>query len=186
MLGLELYPDVMSPQTCNQIISMFEDDQRKSPGKSMDNIVNEQVKASTDLQCDFTSDEYTDYNNLILPTVVNAVDKFRSTYQFLDYIDEWEITGIYNIQRYLPGQGFFIPHCEHSAFFYRRILAWMIYLNTTPEGTEFPYQKIKLQASQGNAAVWSAHWTHPHKGVTPTTQTKYIVTGWCQYKIHNV
>ena len=32
--------------------------------------------------------------------------------------------------------------------------------------------------------MWSAGWTHPHKGVTPNVGDKYIVTGWCEYFEH--
>lgn len=182
MLGLEIYPDILSKLECEHIIAHFERDDRTSVGVSYNNEVDTSIKSSTDLVCDFNDTQYSQYNSIILPKLSIAIDKFIQQYQFLQYIDEWELTATYNIQRYDDGQGFYQPHCEHSAFFYRRILAWMIYLNDSPCGTEFPYQKIKLQASQGNGAIWSASWTHPHKGVTPNIGTKYIVTGWCQFK----
>ena len=63
------------------------------------------------------------------------------------------------------------------------MLAWMIYLNDVTDGgyTEFPCQDKKIQPRAGDALVWPAFFTHAHKGITSKTQTKYIVTGWCEY-----
>jgi hypothetical protein len=38
-----------------------------------------------------------------------------------------------------------------------------------------------MQPKTGRAAIWSAAWTHVHKGVTPNIGDKYIATGWCQF-----
>ena len=106
-------------------------------------------------------------------------------YQFLNHCAPWKTHRYYNIQYYGDGEGYFLPHCEHSAANANRMIAWMIYLNTAQCGTEFPYQQIKVRALQGQGAMWSAGWTHPHKGVTPNVGDKYIVTGWCNYYKQN-
>ena len=90
-----------------------------------------------------------------------------------------------NIQYYTDGEGYSQAHCEHSSTYPNRMLAWMIYLNNAKCGTEFPYQQIKVRALRGQGAMWSAAWTHPHKGVTPNVGDKYIVTGWCNYYKQN-
>lgn len=181
MHGLELYDSILTPQQCNQIIHLFEQDNRKRPGIVGSKDVRSDLKQSTDLECNLNDSDYQQYNELILPGLHHAFQKFKNKYMFLDYISAWSITPYYNIQRYQDGEGYFAAHCEHSPHYPNRILAWMIYLNTASCGTEFPYQKITLRAVQGNVAIWSAAWTHPHKGVTPNIGTKYIATGWCEY-----
>ena len=56
----------------------------------------------------------------------------------------------------------------------------MIYLNDVTEGgyTEFPSQNKLFQPRTGDILIWPAFWTHPHRGITSKTQTKYIITGW--------
>jgi hypothetical protein len=181
MLGLEVYDQVLTPEQCNEIIALFEHDDRKSPGIIGTNQLNPNVKQSTDLHASFNDSSFKQYNDLILPGLHRAFHKFKDTYTFLDYALPWSLTPDYNIQQYQDGQGYFTPHCEHTPYYPYRILAWMIYLNTATCGTEFPYQQITLNAIQGNVAIWSAAWTHPHKGVTPNVGMKYIATGWCEY-----
>ena len=106
---------------------------------------------------------------------------FKAKYSFLDVCDKWDISGEYNIQRYNDGEGFFKPHCEQGTNNPYRMLAWMIYLTDSISGTEFPYQNMILEAKKGNLAIWSAAWTHPHKGQTPNVGIKYIITGWCHF-----
>jgi hypothetical protein len=183
MHGLEVYDDILSLEQCNQIIALFNDDPRKQPGLSRNNEVHTPTKQSTDIYASFIEPEYKLYNDLILPGLHKAFNKFQSRYKFLEYTFPWELSPNYNIQYYTDQQGFFIPHSEHSSYHPYRMLAWMIYLNNAVCGTEFPYQQVTLKAVQGNVAIWSAAWTHPHKGVTPNIGDKYIVTGWCEYKI---
>ena len=91
----------------------------------------------------------------------------------------------YTLQKYNPGQGYHLMHCENSGtkFSNRRVLAWMIYLNDVTEGgqTYFPYQNKKIKPRAGDAYIWPAYFTHPHKGIVSKTQSKYIVTGWVVY-----
>ena len=181
MGGIEIYHRLDSKQ-CQQIIQMFSDDPRKQPGLSRNNTVNPETKQSTDLYPNFNEPEYKSYTDLILPGLQSAFSKYVSTYKFLDYTFEWELAPNYNIQHYQDQEGFFIPHSEHSPFHPYRMLAWMIYLNNAECGTEFPYQKITLQAREGNVIIWPASWIYPHKGVTPNIGNKYIATGWCEYK----
>jgi len=180
MHGLEIYPDTLSPQHCQQIIHLFNNDDRRTIGTTADGIMNDRKK-STDIYCNFDDPQFIEYNKLIAPAVLSMTNKIKEQYLFLDYCDYWKVDQWYNIQYYGDGEGYFKAHCEHSSVYPHRMLAWMIYLNTAECGTEFPYQKIKVRALQGQGAMWSAAWTHPHKGVTPNIGDKYIITGWCVF-----
>jgi len=180
MHGLEIYPDTLSSQHCQQIIHLFNNDDRRTIGTTADGILNDRKK-STDIYCNFDDPQFVEYSKLVAPAVLSMVNKFKKQYMFLEYCDHWKISPWYNIQYYGDQEGYFNPHCEQGSTFPDRMIAWMIYLNTAQCGTEFPYQKIKVRALQGQGAMWSAAWTHPHKGVTPNIGDKYIVTGWGIY-----
>ncbi len=186
MNGIEIYHDTLSKDQCNQLIKMYDEDDRKTSGQILapeGPIVDADIKLSTDLQLNFCKSEDSKYNDIILPRLKNRIELFKDKYGFLHITDRWDISGEYNIQRYNDGEGFFKPHCEQGANNPYRMLAWMIYLIDSESGTEFPYQNMILEAKEGNLAVWSAGWTHPHKGQTPNVGLKYIATGWCHY--HN-
>lgn len=182
-LGLEIYDNVLTSDECRNIISSFENDTRKVQGTVGKNAVAQNVKRSTDLQCVFNHSEYEDYNKFLLPALDNCIDKFVEDYQILNQLSQWDITLGYNIQKYVDGEGYYALHCEYERIVPLRILAWMIYLNDAECGTEFPYQDLVVEAKAGRCVIWSAGWTHAHKGVTPNVGTKYIATGWYEMSV---
>ena len=102
-------------------------------------------------------------------------------------MDEWVIRDNYNLQKYSPGGGYHILHCENYNTGNHRtnILAWMYYLNTVREGggTYFSNYDLTVNAEEGRLVIWPAYWTHFHKGIVSKTYDKYIGTGW--FCLHN-
>ena len=115
-----------------------------------------------------------------------AIEKYKEKYSVINKIYPFDIDFSYKVQRYHPTEAYYELHCENDSPFSHRVLAWMVYLNdVTDEGyTEFPSQGKKFQPRTGDLLIWPAFFTHPHRGIASKTQTKYIVTGWCEY-IHN-
>ena len=102
----------------------------------------------------------------------------------LNKIHDWNVDDAYNLQKYNPGQGYHISHCENAGgLSLMRVLSWMIYLNTVnDEGeTSFDNYNMKTSAVEGSLLIWPAYWTHFHHGIMSSTETKYIATGWCSY-----
>ena len=120
------------------------------------------------------------YTDFVYP----CIDEYKTKHPYIDTIDQWEVDSHYKMQRYRPGEGYHKLHCENEGMnpdgSYRRLLAWMVYLNDVTDGghTEFPAQKKKFQPRRGDILIWPAYWTHPHRGVVSKTQVKYILTGW--------
>jgi hypothetical protein len=94
------------------------------------------------------------------------------------------VNPIFNLQRYQPGEGFYSWHCdwntaEEATEPIRRVLAWILYLNTVPEGgTEFHWQDHHVEAIKGRLAIFPAGLSHLHRGRISSTATKTIATGW--------
>jgi len=93
------------------------------------------------------------------------------------------VNPIFNLQRYAPGEGFHSWHCDWNTSDeatepIRRVLAWILYLNTVPDaGTEFHWQDHE-EAVQGKLAIFPAGLSHVHRGRVSQTHTKTIATGW--------
>lgn len=56
-------------------------------------------------------------------------------------------------------------------------------LNTISKGgeTEFLYQHQRITAQQGKLIIWPAGFTHTHRGNSPLSNDKYLLTGWIEF-----
>lgn len=94
------------------------------------------------------------------------------------------VNPIFNLQRYAPGEGFRSWHCdwttsEEATEPIRRVLAWILYLNTLPNGgTEFHWQDHHEEAERGKLLIFPASPSHTHRGRISQEHTKAIATGW--------
>jgi hypothetical protein len=94
------------------------------------------------------------------------------------------VNPIFNLQRYAPGEGFYSWHCDWNTSDeatepIRRVLAWILYLNTVPDGgTEFHWQDHHVEAVKGKLAIFPAGLSHLHRGRISESHTKTIATGW--------
>jgi len=90
----------------------------------------------------------------------------------------------YKFQKSSADGGFCTWHVEHSDAenSMKRYLVWMFYLNTTESGyTEFDYQDMRVQPTQGTLVLWPAYFTHPHRAAPDLKEDKYIITGWLHH-----
>ena len=91
------------------------------------------------------------------------------------------------MQRTGSGGGYHMWHCEQAGGLQaNRVLVYMLYLNTLPEGangeTEFLYQQQRIKSEENLMLLWPASYTHAHRGnAVFGEQSKYVVTGWFYY-----
>mgnify|MGYP003112200954 FL=1 len=179
---IETY-DTLTKEQCDSIIDWFEkQNDRKQNGVVGLGVVNKQIKHSTDVYCRFTEDEF--FNPLILSALSDCFKKYCKKYSYLNDIHEQYLNdNNYNLQRYLPNEGYFLEHCENECRDSSRILAWTLYLNDVHDHGETLYTLYdrKISARAGKMVIWPAYWTHAHKGVVSPTETKYIATGWFEF-----
>tara|TARA_R100000027_G_C2245556_1_gene93142 strand:- start:1056 stop:1568 length:513 start_codon:yes stop_codon:yes gene_type:complete len=126
-------------------------------------------------------DNFYNYNFLVRK-IREVMGEYVELHPFLGKIPfRWNINENINLQKYDPGQSFSAEHCEHGNKEYdsKRVLGWMIYLNTIEEGGEtyWPQQDYKAKPMRGSLLIWPSSWTHSHYGI-PSQKTKYIITGW--------
>jgi hypothetical protein len=192
-------PNLLPLEFCKDLINQFEKSNLKQKGASyviknglvgVENTNN--TKKSTDISVypgfieeaiEKGEPEWRDFIFYINSKLEKGLDSYMLEHPALDEIQKFILEG-YNIQRYLPGEGFYNWHCENSGYTGGgdRVLAWMIYLNDVETGgTQFKSQKHTEKAEAGKFLIWPAFWTHFHKGQISETQTKYIITGWYKH-----
>jgi hypothetical protein len=189
-------PNLLSDDFCKDLIEKFENSKFKTKGVSyvnrngvIERTDDDNSKVSTDISIypKFVSvaekegePDWFDFIEYINQKLQKGLDEYMIEHTALEHIQQFDLEG-YNIQRYLPGEGFYNWHCENSGYTLGgdRVLAWMFYLNDVEDGgTEFKSQNHTEKAEAGKFLIWPAYWTHTHRGQISNTKTKYIVTGW--------
>ena len=178
---IEVFDNALSDEQCDICIDAVNQDSRSRVGvvnTEQGQIVDKRRKDDTELTLELQNQE--PIHDIICPILIQLGREYMKRQPALSQIASWTFTPYYNIQKYHPGQGFHMLHTENtdnsSA---NRILAWMFYLNTVPDGgTYFDNYELAMDAVEGRLVIWPAYWTHFHRGIISETETKYIATGW--------
>jgi len=193
---VQITENVLTKEQCEECMLLFEDNSDMhvqgivSSTSNKDGFLqDDKRKKSTEIHLSFNEDNV--FNELILPGLKTEITRYKDSYGSFYHNHKWTLGTFYNLQRYLPDEGYYKWHSEMQfqgtpphPLMVSRVLAWMIYLNDVDDGgTEFMNQKETIQAKQGRCVVWPAYWTHTHRGQVSHTKTKYIATGWCNYVI---
>jgi hypothetical protein len=188
-----IFPEAASREYCEQVIKWFE--YNKKEGSAGKKIINrqelEQVKSvEKDSELFFFENPEVltvETNSAILQgfgkIIWNCYQAYRKKYGILDSLDLHKISPSVKIQKYEPGQGYHVWHCDaNNILSSRRIVSGLLYLNTVENGgeTEFLYQSLRVAPVQGTFLLSPAGWTHPHRGNPPLTGTKYIMNTWLE------
>ena len=112
--------------------------------------------------------------------------EYQKQWPFVKSIFSTIDIGVFNIQKYNPGDHFSHLRCERTSLnSLHRLFAFMTYLNDVEQGgkTNFDYYGIKVKPEIGKTLIWPAEWTHAHTGEVLKSGTKYIVTGWLHFPV---
>jgi len=86
------------------------------------------------------------------------------------------------IQKTLPTEGYHVWHLEHSSGFNNepRAFVYSVYLNDVEEGgeTEFLHFSKRVKPKKGRIVIWPAAFPYVHRGNSPLSGEKYILTSW--------
>jgi len=180
-----VYDKVTPPKMCKKIIDFFEDNKdlhiRGRYALNNEIIRDTSVKDSTDIPLQFYTDTIP---SIIISKLLNTYTSvYIDTFSSIDIVSKFSADMGYNLQKYNPGQGYHLLHCENSDKGSNRVLAWTLYLNTVTDGggTYYPEYDKTIDAVEGRLCIFPAFWTHAHKGIVSNTETKYIATGWYVY-----
>lgn len=171
---------------CDELVSFFAaHEEKQEPGQSAGGV-NLEVKNSIDITVNPRDLKLPEYKS-----VKEYMDCLYACYK--DYLEEFPFLastmprtdiGSFNIQKYLPGGHFKLPHSERTSIENSfRVLAFMTYLNDVEDGgsTTFVHQNMEIQPERGKTLIWPAEWTHAHLGNIVNSGEKYIITGWMHF-----
>ena len=186
---ISIYDNALTPPECKFIRDYHDSDDYllsiRQEGKTLGDTVQKHWKDSHDRYMAMYIDgayQNNGVNNIIAKSIKEYIEKYKEENPELNLLDEWVIRDNYNLQKYDPGGGYHVLHCENYNTGRHRtnILAWMYYLNTVREGggTYFSNFDLTVNAQEGRLVIWPAYWTHFHKGIVSKTYDKYIATGW--------
>ena len=174
-------PKAYSKESCDLLIKWFKNNLDKSkPGfggnKQLDTL--EICLEIKDLESYFGLGK----------TLSNSIKDFKSKYPLIDkHISRWRVNNFVQLMKYKPNSYYDTIHCENDGDprNLKRVFAWMIFLYDIKKGggTKFIFQNYTAKPKAGDFYIWSASWTHLHKGINAPKETKYILTGWCDYEI---
>lgn len=179
--------NALSSELCKSFIDVFEASEEKRPGVlyGPDGSSSAGDKKSTDITFNpnyLQHEMWGPILNQLIPVLQKGQSDYIDRHSLaFSKLDPFDISPLFNMQRYEPGEGFYGWHCERASLPYtNRVLVWMIYLNTVSNRgeTEFYYQHHFESAVEGKLVIWPSDWTHLHRGVPSPTETKYVLTGW--------
>jgi len=176
------------PSLCDDLIDYFESNQSEQKKGNAGSIINTNIKDSTDISIK--------PKDILLPGNQIFNQYFEELFEcHKDYISQWAFLkrnskmfeiGVFNLQRYKPGQHFKKIHTERfSIDTLHRVFVFMTYLNDVQEGgsTYFSHYDLEIQPRKGLTLIWPAEWTHAHKGNILKAGNKYIITGWINFTV---
>ena len=173
--------NVLTKEQCEDLINIFEENNRYQVEGLIGNGINKSVKESTDFH--FDDDNLKIVQRIYGERIPDMLDAMVvEMYKYMDQFPIFEMSTVsidsFNLQKYEPGQGFHKWHYESTKDSIR-LFVWMMYLNDVPDGgTQFMMQERIVKAEQGKLVFFPADWTYTHKGEVSNTTTKYILTGW--------
>ena len=171
---------------CDGLIRYFYHNEKNiTPGETYNTkiVIDKNIKHSFDLCIPKSSYHHNDVIQYLQYLDI-VIDHFEIKYPNATKAPRYQISDIFNIQKYPKGGGFKIWHHERSIGLEERNFVFMTYLNNIDDGgTEFLHQKIKIPAKKGLTLFWPADWTHTHRGIITNNEEKIIATGWFEVEI---
>jgi hypothetical protein len=119
----------------------------------------------------------------VVARLTECVTEYRTRWDPLHMMpDAWALEGL-RVKCYRPMTHEFRMHVDQAnRASSPRFLACLIYLNDNAAGTEFPQLNLTVGALAGRILLFPPTWQYPHRGLMPTTDTKYIASTYLQYK----
>lgn len=174
----------MSPDLCKRIIALFEADPTQEPSSVNVNGRKKFQDIRTGTRVKPASEAWQPLIKELAPAFIDTMRRYVAKHLGLQHLanaEELTFVGPV-IERVLPGQGFGW-HVDHSAATWQRVVAGLLYLRTIDDGgsTEFADQVLHVKSDEGKIVLFPPYWTHFQRGISPVSQTKYVMGFFWSY-----
>ena len=184
------YDNYITPEECNKAIKLYEDQNK------FDNTINRigfersSILKKQDQQYFAASNNIDIWWETLKTMMVNfdlAFNHYLKNTGAEDAYDggPFHFTTL-KIQKTLPTEGYHVWHVEHGKGFDNeaRAFVFSVYLNDVEEGgeTEFLHFSKRVKPKKGRIVIWPASFPYVHRGNSPLSNEKYILTSWMMLK----
>ncbi len=184
-----VYDNYILPEECDKMINFYEKENKFKNTMNRVNFENALVLQKTDTQC------FVDNRNIQIwwENFKVAIYNFDTAFKHYTkttgadeaYGSPFYFTGM-KIQKTLPTEGYHVWHVEHGSSFdsQSRAFVFAIYLNDVEEGgeTEFLHFSKRVKPKKGRIVIWPAGFPYVHRGNSPLSGEKYMLTSWMLLK----
>ena len=149
---IEVYDDALSHYQCQEIIKHFDKQDLIRGSLGPNHILDLRRKSSWEVKGGNFFNDGSPIGFYIYHSLEKYLAKYISIHPQTNAISsKWGIDEEYNLQKYDPGEGYIVSHCENDSGDNPRILAWMFYLNSIKDqgGTHFDQHNKTLKAKEG-------------------------------------
>ena len=185
-----VYDNYITKEECNKAIKLYEDQNKFNNTINRMGFENASILQKQDKQF-FATPNNVDFWWEDLKSMIFNFDLALKHY--LDSTGAKEAYGVkqffyteLKIQKTLPTEGYHVWHIEHGKGYGNepRAFVFSIYLNDVDEGgeTEFLHFSKRVKPKTGRIVIWPAGFPYVHRGNSPLSGEKYILTSWMMLK----
>ena len=178
---IHIYENALEPNICDLLISLF--DQTSDKHERFDNEGKPNFTQFNLTENKEISSEVNQIHNHVIKNVFTYRDRY---YEFVDtrVFPKDHAFEQFRIKKYNPGgEDRFDTHVDvldYSSS--RRFLSFMWYLNDVETGGETVFKDLTIQPKKGTLLIFPPLWLFPHKGNSPISESKYIMSTYLHYK----
>jgi hypothetical protein len=176
---IRVYEQVITPEFCKQIISMFEENPQHH-----EEVVLEGHRSFTQVNLQQHA-EWEPFTRALIEVFQQYIRNYMEDCNVSDKMfPEQFAFEQFRMKRYMPNDvDQFDDHVDvgniDSA---RRFLVFFLYLDDNEGGhTEFPQFNISVPPKTGRMLMFPPLWTHLHAGRKPIDKPKYIIGSYLHY-----
>ena len=168
--------DILTEEFCNSMICWFESSSDKYEGFVGQHKIDYNIKKSIDADIKSPDDKH-----LLYQSYAKCMRKYKNHCDYLPIENMYPSP--FRMRRYNNGD-YYNWHTDYDVSNQSiRTATILYYLNDTIGGqTEFTDGTI-VEPKVGRVVVFPSHWSVPHRGLTPTEGSKYIITCFVYNKL---
>ena len=167
---IQVYDDVIDIKTCNHLIKTFDKSKLKEKRK-WNNDSFKYYEASL-----FKEPAFEMYVKPFSQLMGQVHNFYSSQFKWFPKEVVYEPP---RIKKYKQKINYFDWHCDAvTPESINRILVMFFYLNNVDEGGETIFSDISVKPKAGSVVCFPPTWQYPHKGNTPISGPKYVISSY--------
>ena len=181
-----VYDNYITEEECNKAIKIYEDENRFNHTLNRLRGENISILKKQDQQFFASPNNIDVWWEAVKPMMVNFDIAWNHYLKHTGGDDAYDGGPFHfttlKIQKTLPTEGYHVWHIEHGKGleYGARAFVFSIYLNDVEEGgeTEFLHFSKRVKPKKGRIVIWPAAFPYIHRGNSPLSGEKYILTSW--------